>query len=77
MQAVVFFCSCLLSPIASTFRSGVPYAARTFLFRALVVRQRQAGALPLISPIAAVWAVMVSNQRFEYVESDCKGNVFF
>ena len=30
-KAVIFFCPHLLSPIASTFRSGVPYAARTFL----------------------------------------------
>ena len=30
-QAVVFFCYILLSPIASTFGSGAPYAARTFL----------------------------------------------
>ena len=29
--AVVFFCHNLLSPIASIFGSGVPYAARTFL----------------------------------------------
>ena len=29
--AVVLFCRHLLSPIASTFRSGAPYAARTFL----------------------------------------------
>ena len=31
LTAVIFFCPHLLSPIASTFRSGVPYAARTFL----------------------------------------------
>ena len=31
--AVVFFCRLLLSPIASTFGSGVPYTARTFLSR--------------------------------------------
>ena len=30
-RAVVLFCRHLLSPIASTFRSGAPYAARTFL----------------------------------------------
>ena len=30
-MAVVFFCTTLLSPIASTFRSGALYAARTFL----------------------------------------------
>jgi len=29
--AVVFFCINLLSPTASIFRSGMPYAARTFL----------------------------------------------
>ena len=29
--AVVLFCLHLLSPIASIFRSGAPYAARTFL----------------------------------------------
>ena len=30
-EAVVFFCPYLLSPIASTFGSGAPCAARTFL----------------------------------------------
>ena len=34
-EAVIFFCRHLLSPIASTFRSGAPYAARTFLSRDL------------------------------------------
>ena len=33
--AVIFFCRHLLSPIASTFGSGAPYAARTFLSRDL------------------------------------------
>ena len=31
LGAVVFFCRHLLSPIASIFRSGAPYTARTFL----------------------------------------------
>jgi len=31
LWAVVFFCLYLLLPTASTFRSGVPFAARTFL----------------------------------------------
>ena len=31
VQAVIFFCPHLLSPIASIFRSGAPCAARTFL----------------------------------------------
>ena len=43
-KAVVFFCPYLLSPIASTFRSGAPYAARTFLSHHLGY-QRQAGTL--------------------------------
>lgn len=30
-MAVFFFCHTLLSPTASIFRSGMPYAARTFL----------------------------------------------
>ena len=30
-RAVIFFCRHLLSPIASSFGSGMPYAARTFL----------------------------------------------
>ena len=34
--AVIFFCRHLLSPIASIFRSGVPYAARTFLSYLLI-----------------------------------------
>ena len=34
-EAVILFCRHLLSPIASTFRSGAPYAARTFLSRDL------------------------------------------
>ena len=34
-KAVILFCRHLLSPIASTFRSGAPYAARTFLSRDL------------------------------------------
>ena len=34
-KAVLFFCRHLLSPIASTFGSGAPYAARTFLSRDL------------------------------------------
>ena len=33
MQAVVFFCPYLLSPIACIFTSGTPSAARTFLSR--------------------------------------------
>ena len=37
--AVILFCRNLLSPIASTFRSGAPYAARTFLWHKC---QRQA-----------------------------------
>ena len=31
VKAVIFFCRHLLSPIASIFGSGMPYAARTFL----------------------------------------------
>ena len=34
-EAVIFFCRHLLSPIASTFGSGAPCAARTFLSRDL------------------------------------------
>ena len=33
-RAVIFFCRHLLSPIASSFGSGMPYAARTFLSHA-------------------------------------------
>ena len=41
--AVIFFCRHLLSPIASIFRSGAPYTARTFL--SYSGYQRQAGAV--------------------------------
>ena len=42
-KAVVFFCLSLPSPTASIFRSGMPYAARTFLPHSSC--QRQAGVL--------------------------------
>jgi len=61
-EAVIFFFRHQLSPTASTFRSGVPYAARTFLPCPALSSKDRGG-----------W----HQRQAETLLSDRKGNTFF
>ena len=63
-MAVVFFCHHLLSPIASIFGSGAPYAARTFL--SCVKHQRQTVAV--LSDAKVIIFVGIRKQENEIIQ---------